>query len=273
MKAIGEHIELMVHSRLRREARNRCSLLTTGVRIATFAVSLVALGNRVEAVELSMRDTTFSASVTLWVAINADSILESQNVLSYQFVLQFDSAVLAGVGGDAEGTITEPFGSPFTSGDTYPGELRLAAAGIQPVSGYGSFVVLLLRASSDAGGSTVIRFGSALLNEGDPPTTYQDTLATIVAEAPDNAGPRNYLPEPSALTVVPNPAHDRVTLHVSSPHQSGPVTLWNMLGQSVGTYRVDGQKLEIFLGTFPAGTYFVTLGHHPAAISRILVLH
>jgi len=242
------------------------------IRAALLGAALAVLVLRAEAVELSMRDTTFNALDTLRVDIGVDSIAESQNVLSYQFVLLFDSAVLAGVGGDAAGTITEPFGDPFTSGDIYPGELRLAAAGIQPVSGSGPFVTLLLRAVSELGGVSIIRFDSALLNEGDPPVTYSDTLARITATPPNSVGPRGSPHSLPVISVVPNPARDHIALHFPSRYMTGQVTLWNVLGQKMGVYSAEGQRLEISLGVFPAGTYFATFDKQPGWSNRILLI-
>lgn len=289
MRAIGERFESMARLPLRYDGfppasaggqRGGASRWAGGLRVASwkairaalFGTALAVLAQHALAVELTMRDTTFHAPDTLRIAILADSIPESQGVLSYQFVIQFDSTVLVGVGGDAEGTITAPFGDPFTSGDSFAGELRVAAAGIQPVWGSGSFVTVLLRAASDTGGVTTIRFESALLNEGSPPVTYPDPLATVTVLGPSAVEPRMLPSRVNMLTVSPNPSRGQITLALPSGNYPLQARLWNVLGQQIATSNASSSRAVLNLAHFPDGIYFVTIDQRPELIARFYLL-
>lgn len=281
MRAIGERFESMARLPSRYDGPRSFPPASTGglrvaswraIRAALFGTALALFAQHACAVELTMRDTTFHVPDTLHIVILADSIPESQGVLSYQFVIQFDSTVLVGVGGDAEGTITAPFGDPFTSGDSFAGELRVAAAGIQPVWGSGPFVTVLLRAASDSGGVTTIRFESALLNEGSPPVTYPDPLATITVLGPSAVEPRTLPSRVNVLTVSPNPSRGQITLALPSGNYPMQVRLWNVLGQQIATSYTSNTRAELNLARFPDGIYFITIDQRPELIARFYLL-
>jgi hypothetical protein len=227
------------------------------------------------AVELSMRDTTFDANDTLCIAVLADTIAPADTVLAYQFVLTFDSLVLTGAGAVSAGTIGEPFGDPFTSRDAFPGELRVAAAGTHPISGSGPLVTLLLRATVNRDRMTILQFGSGsvLFNEGRPAVTYADTLARVTVLEHTGVGSGRFdLPSVTNITVSPNPARDRITLRLPRQVSRGEVRLWNILGQNVGIFAMNGLQQDIALVELPPGLYFLTVDRKPEWLAKVFVI-
>jgi hypothetical protein len=248
------------------------SKIFKGSKAALLWAALLSISWRIEAVELSMRDTSFTFPDTLRIALLVDSIPEAEGVLSYQFVITFDSDVLIGVGASATGTLSESFGDPFTSGDLYPGELRVAAAGIHPISGSGALITLLLRCLA-TGGVSDLRFSSVLLNEGSPPVTYQDPLATITAHGPGGAvGPTHVPTGEMQISVTPNPTTGRLVISVPHNVARSKIHVWNLLGQEVQSFEIRSSISEAHMGELPNGTYIVTADAFPKWSSRVVLL-
>jgi hypothetical protein len=224
------------------------------------------------AVQISMRDTTFHVPDTLVIGILVDSIPATPGVLSYQFVLRFDPTVLAGVSAEAAGTLSEPFGDPASSGDTYPGRLRVAGAGTHAITGTGVLVNVLLRPVSSAGGESVLQFDSVLLNEGNPEATYADTLAHVVVIGSSSAASTHAQIRQSLIGIAPNPARSFVVFTLPNFPAQRNVRIWNVLGQQVMLIPAHEALVTVRTGQLPGGNYFVTLDGQPEWSARFQVI-
>jgi len=92
--------------------------------------------------------------------------LEGVGVSSYQFVVEYDPAVLTPTpaAADPAGTLSE--GLTVISNTTQPGILRVAVYGVQPVSGDGVYLNLKFRASPQNVGAYPIMIREFRLNDG-----------------------------------------------------------------------------------------------------------
>jgi hypothetical protein len=223
-------------------------------------------------VQLSMRDTSFLASDTLHVSIYADSIPAVSGLLSYQLTLSFDPQVLIAVGANSLSTLTEPFGDPYSSDGTIPGELRVATAGTHPVSGTGVLVTVLLRAATTTGGACNLRLDSILLNEGSPEATYNDPLAHIVVLGTSKVPPLRSENTVAAIAVAPNPAREFITLSFPLSIRVSKVRVWNILGREVMSVSFAGNRLVMPIQGLSNGTYILTAEGIPHWSSRFVVI-
>jgi hypothetical protein len=223
-------------------------------------------------VQLTMRDTSFLASDTLHVNIYVDSIPAVPGLLSYQLTLSFDPQILVAVGASSQATLTEPFGDPYSSDGTIPGELRVATAGTHPVSGTGSLVTVLLRAATSAGGACDLRLDSILLNEGSPAATYHDPLAHIVVLRSSSASPMRSESAVATIAVAPNPAREFITLSFPISTRVNKVRVWNILGQEVLSVSFAGNRMVMPVNGLSNGTYILTADGLPYWSSRFVVI-
>jgi D-alanyl-D-alanine carboxypeptidase len=61
------------------------------------------------------------------------------------------------------------------------------------------------------------------------------------------------------VSVYPNPASDRVKVSINGRSFSGTVMLTDMMGSELHKESFIGNRAEVFIGSFPAGIYFLTL--------------
>ncbi len=85
-------------------------------------------------------------------------------VTAFQFVLTFDTAIVKVTGVDGSGTLSASFTT--VPNLTYPGQLRVASAGITPIVGAGT--LLILRAQLKNAGTSGLNFSDFRFNEGSP---------------------------------------------------------------------------------------------------------
>lgn len=75
------------------------------------------------------------------------------------------------------------------------------------------------------------------------------------------------------MTIGPNPAHGRVTLHVQDP-AARHLRLLDQAGRVLRTQRIAAAPVQLQLEGLPAGTYLLQLldGEHLLAHERLVVL-
>ena len=128
-----------------------------------------------------MPDTTLAPSETVDVPVTVDGLV-GQDVVSWQFDLRYDPAVLDTVMVEARGTLAE--GRRMTANTTRPGRILVAVAGPSPVASGGVLVTLRLRGG--APGTTALRWASMQFNEGTPEVRTYD--GEVVVATPDTSG-------------------------------------------------------------------------------------
>ena len=120
-------------------------------------------------------DTTMAPSETVRLPVSVDG-LAGQDVLSWQFDLRYDPAVLDTVTVEAQGTLAE--GRRMTANTTSPGRLSGAVAGTAPVASGGLLMILRLRGG--APGRTPLTVTSMQFNEGTPEARARNGQVTVV---------------------------------------------------------------------------------------------
>jgi hypothetical protein len=128
-----------------------------------------------------------------------------------------------------------------------------------------------LRAASPQGGVSVVRFGEAFLNEGNPPVFYADTLATLAVSPLVAIDPRSVSGNGSEILLSPNPAHDHVLMELPVSYAYGQISLWNIVGQRIEVFSSNRQRINLDVSRFPSGVYILTVEHKPEWTSRLLI--
>jgi hypothetical protein len=73
------------------------------------------------------------------------------------------------------------------------------------------------------------------------------------------------------FSLYPNPAHDVVTLSNESNNEPLNATLYNSIGQQIGSYKMTGTRLDIDLGPLPAGMYQLSIETKSGIVTRKVV--
>lgn len=120
---------------------------------------------------LTVEDAQVRHNETFQVPITITDVT-GLGVTAFDIALTYDASLITVTQATLDGTLSGPTGANMTlaiNTDT-PGRIAMAAAGVTPMSGAGSIVLLTIESLS-AGGTTSITFDQATLNEGDPATT------------------------------------------------------------------------------------------------------
>ncbi|MFC2075457.1 fibronectin type III domain-containing protein [candidate division KSB1 bacterium] len=104
-----------------------------------------------------------NTSVTIPVTVGLP--LDGQNVLSYEFGIKFDPDILIPKGVTTVGTISEKWGKATANLNSAPGEIWIAHAGEEPLTGKGKLVTLFFEIPVTASGLTFLEFVDFYLNE------------------------------------------------------------------------------------------------------------
>ena len=130
-----------------------------GTPAATVTDGLVTVPNVVVAFgEAEVTETTVS------IPINTTSSLTGEGILSYQFTVTYDPAIINLTGFDAAGTLSE--GMTIVPNAATANSLTIAAAGTTPLEGEGTLINLT--GTPVAEGTTTLTFTAFQFNEGTP---------------------------------------------------------------------------------------------------------
>ncbi len=147
-------------------------------------------------VHVFLPDTSTTAGSSLDLALTTPDTFDTLNVTSYEFVLLFDSNILASTSVNSVGTMSD--GYTMTASLIEPGMLQVTANGSSPLSGTGDLLVLHFEVLPEATGSTALEFNSFQFNSGNPNAITHNGNVTI------NPSP----PSPPELASPPNAAND-----------------------------------------------------------------
>ena len=120
-------------------------------------------------IEVSLPSAIKANGSTDMIALEVQDITDL-GVTSYEFTLTFDESVLQITGAEGEGTLSE--GMTITSNPQNAGEISVAAAGQEVLTGDGT--LLYLSADYVGAGSSDVVFSSFMFNEGSPPVETLD---------------------------------------------------------------------------------------------------
>ncbi len=162
--------------------------LSTGAVV--IAIPLLALLGQCCAgtIEVSLPDTCAAPGDTIWLPIFTTDVTDS-GVYGYNLTVHFDTAFAEVDTITSDGTISEPWGGGNLVWNVAEGDdsLRIAAAGIQPLTGEGMLVRIgfRIRATSPTDSSTMLSMPEAVLRDmpGKPPTITHPGWLTVPCTA------------------------------------------------------------------------------------------
>ena len=135
-------------------------------------------------------DATHTVGDVITIPVNVDNSLTGFDVLSYQFRIYFNSAVLSLNSIDVAGTMSASWGTPIYN-NSEPNYINIANAGTTALTGTGT--LFNLNFTCIGSGATWVNFdGDAVnnyFNEGFPPMLYDDGYITISALPTININP------------------------------------------------------------------------------------
>jgi hypothetical protein len=139
-----------------------------------------------DAVRASLPVTNVAQGGSVTVPFKIEN-LRGRGVVSYQFEVQYDPAVVrpADVAADLAGTLGS--GLSVVSNSPEPGRLRVGVFGITPVTGDGSYVDLKFVGLGALGTSTSLTIREFGVNDGSTGSVVTDGQLTIGSAASSNA--------------------------------------------------------------------------------------
>ncbi|MCX6135450.1 MAG: cohesin domain-containing protein [Ignavibacteriales bacterium] len=114
-------------------------------------------------VSLSLPATGGQSGASMNIPLTVGSVT-GLGVTAFQFVLTYDTAIVNVTGVDGSGTLSTNFTT--VTNTTFPGQLRVASAGITPIVGSGT--LLVLKAQLKNAGTSALNFTDFRFNEGSP---------------------------------------------------------------------------------------------------------
>lgn len=117
-------------------------------------------------VRFSFHDTTVTGGATLNIPIYVDSTLTGLNVTAYEIEFTYTVGTLSFVSGYSTGSLTDVWGAPMIN-EVTPGRIRIAGAGITPLTGKGVLAGIRFSTKPQHNTSyTYCTFQSIILNQG-----------------------------------------------------------------------------------------------------------
>jgi len=115
---------------------------------------------------------------TIDVPITVEDVT-GQDIYGISFTIETQTEVLTPIGTSITGTILEAWGTP--TNHINGGQITIASAGSNPLSGSGTLIIIQYRvnATAQSGQSTAIHFIDFVFNEGLPAASLQDGLFLV----------------------------------------------------------------------------------------------
>lgn len=181
-------------------------------------------------VEIWISDCAADSGATLLVPIETDTVT-GLGIIGVDITLNFRPEVL-----QAESVWTGnvvPSGWLMLYNANTPGELVIALAGADPLSGAGALCTLKFTVTGRPNDTTTIHFSRCQLNEGSVPCTTDDGLFTVVAVGiKDN----KIYKQTYSLETFPNPFHDYTDISFQLTKKSEiQVSIYNTCGKKIKT--------------------------------------
>ncbi|MCX6305170.1 MAG: Ig-like domain-containing protein [Bacteroidetes bacterium] len=146
-----------------------------------------------QVIGMRVPDSTVVAGNNIDIPIYADNTLTGKNVLSYVLQLSFSQTYFQVVSVITAGTISAPYGSPAVN-TSVPGQITIAGAGTNPLSGSGKFIYIRFKALQP-GGLYIIFTGAQnnYFNEGLPAMSFHNGYMNISAPPSISVSPNSGL--------------------------------------------------------------------------------
>ena len=148
-------------------------------------------------------DVTGFAGQEILIPVRVDNLTAGDDILAFQFDVNFDPAVLDITGATTTGSLSEGF--TVITNPLDDGVVRLAAAGTSAITGEGTLI--FLRANLLSGGSSDITLTNVIFNEGTPVILSLPGVVTVEEgeEFEANLAPYNEVP-PTGSDIEGNPS-------------------------------------------------------------------
>ncbi|UCE06979.1 MAG: T9SS type A sorting domain-containing protein [bacterium] len=213
------------------------------------------------------------------------SDLSDYGIISYQFLVKFDSLVIKAVGVSAESTLTAQWGNAIANVDS-TGWMIVGAFGVSELKGGDTLINLVFEVIAQPGDSTPIILEKFKFNNENPTTLIDN--GSLKVSLPTGIRDRNHsaiLEKMRLLKNFPEPFHDRTTilLHLNQPGKV-EMEIFNLLGQTIkqyddlyldpGGFSIDWNAINSRGMRVPPGVYFcvVKQDNKIIAVDRMILL-
>ena len=188
-------------------------------------------------VEIWISDCAADSGATLLVPIETDTVT-GLGIIGVDITLNFRPEVLQAESVWAGNVV--PNGWLILYNANTPGELVIAIAGADPLSGTGALCTLKFTVTGQPHDTTTIHFSRCELNEGSIPCNTDDGLFTVVAVGIEN----NELDmRIFPLRTFPNPFHDYTNIFYQLVKKGKiQVSIYNTSGEKVKTFNTQQCK-------------------------------
>jgi len=144
-----------------------------------------------QAIKLSISNVSVMQGDTFQVVLKSDSSFTGRNVMAYQIGLTYSSSTLEFLGLDSVSSLLSAWGNPALNSNT-AGQLRMAGAGTQALSGNGNLMYFRFRAKN-SGSSTVGNIASyTMFNDGSPAVTFGNGTVAVAAISMPSISPASH---------------------------------------------------------------------------------
>ncbi len=189
-----------------------------------------------EPIQLRLPDTSAVVGEILDLPIYVDSSLSGESVLAYQLQISFNGSLLQVTEVSVVDHLGNSFGAPAVNLET-PGQITLAAAGVNPLVGSG--VLLTIRFETLMAGGSELAFtdsASNFFNEGSPSLVLNDgsfSISPLVSRSRSAVIPQKISLEQN----FPNPFNPTTTIRYGIPEESDvTLMIYDLQGRVVRSY-------------------------------------
>jgi len=185
-------------------------------------------------IELTVPDTCAAQGDTLWLPIFTTDLTDS-GVSGYDFLLKFDTTMVAIDSVTSTGTITEVWGDGFLVWAILEGQdtLRVAHAGMEPLTGSGILIRIAMRILPNVEDGSTCEISIPRANMRDDPTKPPVVTHSGILTIPCTSGIEDEKRQGQLLRIQRlGPSHLRCSL-TGQGIPSGPMRIYDVHGHLV----------------------------------------
>ncbi len=220
-------------------------------------------------IELSIPDTCASQGDTLWLPIYTTDVTDS-GVIGYDLLLKFDTTMVAIDSITSSGTISEVWGDSYLVWAILEGQdtLRVAHAGLEPLSGSGILLRIGMRILPDVSDGSTSEISIPKANMRDDPSKPPTITHPGSLSIPCSAGIEEEERQGQLMRIRRlGPHHLRCSI-ISGAEPTGPLHIFDIHGRLVKSLkpnRVGNEIAFLWKGlndqkvNVAAGVYFYEL--------------
>ena len=154
--------------------------------LGLFLVSAISVNS--QTIDFNIQGLNIQERDTFVVALQTSSDLTGEDVYAYRFHITYSTSYFEFLAVDSVGDILDAWGLP-TINSSNPGQLRLAGAGANSLTGTGDVVYLKFRSLRTGGNYISFDANQSYLNEGAPEATFTRGYVSAAARPQPNIYP------------------------------------------------------------------------------------